>query len=276
MTKFKPGIVTNLSGTMGGTSFVNNPYTPHLRLKTNPINRWSPAKETSKVHQSKVTRLWGSLTPKQVCGWKQLAAQLTRVNSAGAVVKVRANDLFKKLNRNLVEIKEQPILIAPEKHLPLQFASVTTLITVTDMQTYQYGVFYDNNPHTLEDIKVIFEPAIPEDNKVIVYASPMLKYGINSTKKHFYKIIAVIDSEFISGTSILPFYLKAYPNYLSGTFKIAFGFKHISRISGFPASTIQFIQIPDTEPEFFTPMSDASNLKPETLSFIPQNLVSEF
>ena len=134
---------------------------------------------------------------------------------------------LRSINRTLVEIKEPFIFDPPKKVYPLQFKFFKVEITASDK---------------LDDIRIFFKPNIPENVKVMVFASYQMKMGMNSTKKHFYRKIAVIDSTFKSGSSLLEHYMYAYQDYRFSTAKIAFRFVPVSKLSGLRSIPIELIQ----------------------------------
>ena len=234
---------------MGGTTFVDSVYGPYMRPLTIPINTWSLGKQTSKQRHSNVNYLWWRLTPNQVKGWKDLASTMTRINKSKVEVKVRAYDLFKKVNRNLIEIGEPPIFDAPKKVYPKQFNYVDVDIYAVDK---------------IDDLILNFKPAIHKDTKIIISASSSQNYGRNSPKKHIYKQIAVIDSNFKSGSSFLEAYLSVYKDNRKDTFKIAFSFRPVSRISGLSVPPVSFMQIPVYQPQPANPEPGTPNSEPKT------------
>ena len=229
MATFKPGIISHISGSQDGTTFVDSPYAPYMRPLTIPINTWSIGKQTSKQRHISVNYLWWKLTPKQAKGWQDLASTMIRINKSKVEVKVRAYDLFKKVNRNLIEIGEPPIFDAPKKVYPKQFRTVDVDIYAVDK---------------IDDLILHFTPAIHKDTKIIISASSSQNPGRNSPKKHVYKQIVVIDSNFKTGSSFLEAYLSVYKRNVKDTFRIAFSFRPVSKISGLSVESVSLMQIP--------------------------------
>ena len=229
MAKIGKSILGKLSGSIGNTTIINSKYGTSLRQKTKPINRWSELKQNSKHNHFAATQLWSKITPYQHEVWLKLAETFVRIDKEGNEYAWRAYDLFRKINRNLIEINEPVTLDAPKKTYPKQFKSIDVEISASQK---------------LENIRIFFKPAIPQNTKFIIYASPQMAYGRFSTKKSFYRKIAVIDSTFHSGYSILNEYMSAYKDSPYGTFKIAFRFRPVSKISGLDADKVSFIRMP--------------------------------
>ena len=73
MAKFKTGILPNISGSMGGTSFSSTPYGNVMRLKPQPINTWSKIKQNAIGKNVSVAKIWAKCTPAQIEAWTEFA-----------------------------------------------------------------------------------------------------------------------------------------------------------------------------------------------------------
>ena len=88
-----------------------------MRNKVNPVNTWSEAKYASNQRQATVSRLSAKFTWEQVLAWRQFATLFKKINKVGQEVPWRYLDLFRSINRTLVEIKEPFIFDPPKKSL---------------------------------------------------------------------------------------------------------------------------------------------------------------
>jgi hypothetical protein len=260
MAKFKTGIISNISGSTGGTSFSSSRYGNVMRLKPQPINTWSEIKQNAISKNVNVARLWAKCTPAQVEAWTEFAKDFKRIDRSKTEVACRPVDIFRKINRNRWEVNEPFIFNPPKKIYPNQFTSIDFEIIASDK---------------IDDLKVYFKPKIEKGTKIMVFVSRMLKYGENSSKKSFYKKIGWIDSNFKSGDSILDKYLSVYKLNTRNTFKLAFKFKPVSIISGLSLDPISFIRIPQSlndslltiqqaQAILFQHLTPTINSKPET------------
>ena len=220
-------ILGEMGGSLGNTSIVKTRYSKYIKRKSRPTNRRTQRQKTSKNRYRSVYYMWAKLTPAQHQQWLKFASTFIHVDKEGNEFEKRAYDLFRTINRNLIEINEPTTLIPPKKVYPDPIESFSVKITASK---------------ELEDIKVFLDTPVPQNTKVIIYASPEMGLGQNSTKKSFYKKVKVIDSTFLSGTSILNEYLALNILCPPHTFKFAFKFRAVSTISGLSEAPFSFIE----------------------------------
>lgn len=95
MAKFRTGIIQNISGPMGGITFVNSRYGFVMHMKSIPINRVTESRSLSESRLVNTTRLWTNVIPPQHEGWQEFAKGFTRTDKSGNVVPCKAIDIFK-------------------------------------------------------------------------------------------------------------------------------------------------------------------------------------
>jgi hypothetical protein len=229
MAKTGPGILGKISGSIGGTQFRQTRYGTVVCNTTNPVNRWSPSKQTSTIRFGNASQLWAKVKHSEVENWKSLADTCIKTDKLGNEFFMRGLDLFKQLNRQLVEINEPVIFTAPKKVFPKIIVSP------------EFEILGDKK---LEDIRLFFKFPVHKDTKYIIFATPMLKSGINSPKPSWYRKIAVIDSAFLSGYSLLNEYLAVFITF-GNTHRIGFKIKPVSIISGFTLPVIPVFCCPE-------------------------------
>ena len=229
MALFNKNILGEIRRSIGNITFINSRFGNYIRQKVRPFSRQTVSKKKSKDKYAYVRQLWAQLTPAQHQQWLKFAETFIRVDNDGNEFQKRAYDIFRTVNRNLIEINEPITMTPPPKVYPELIDSLIVKITASS---------------TLEDIQVFINTSIPQNTKYIIFASPNMSLGRNSTKKHFYKEIAVIDSSFISGTSFLKEYISAGLNFMPPTFKIAFRYRAVSTISGLSSTPREFIVRP--------------------------------
>ena len=228
MALIKPAVIIDkISGSAGSDTFVNSTYGgPQLRRKVYHKDLFpSDAKAISNKRCGNVTRLWAEVSPAQLLEWEKFAKTFKRINRVGVKLPVRPIDSFKQVNNNLVGINEPHLLSPPKKVYPKEFESIEVKIISRTTNNDQLST------NLLEDIRVFFKPSVHKDTKVVVYATGILKGGVNKPKDSKYRRIAIMDSAFISGISLLSSYLSVFQVDNKYPVKIAFRFKPVSRIS---------------------------------------------
>ncbi len=230
MAKASPGMAGKLSGSIGGTQFRQTRYGTVVCNTTIPVNRWSPSKQTSNIRFGNASRLWAKVKHSDVADWNKLADSFVKIDKLGNEYSMRGIDLFKQVNRELVEINEPIIFKTPKKVFP------KTIITP------KFEILGDKK---LDDIRLFFKHPIHKDTKYVIFATPMLKPGINSPKPSWYRKFAVIDSTFISGYSLLNEYLEVFKHTVSNSQRIGFKIKPVSILSGFKLPYIPVFCCPD-------------------------------
>jgi len=229
MAKLKnSNLIGRISGAVGGTEFVDSPYGPYIRLKGNHVKSFSVKKNISNTHFSNIIRLWSKVTPVQHSNWVNFAKGFTSSDKSGNAYPVRPIDLFKTINRNLLEVGASPMLNPPKKIFPKIIEEVDIDIIINKKKV---------------DIFLFFKPHIEKNSCIIVYATKPLTPGVNSPKPSLYKKIAVLDSSFISGNSVIKEYCKCFLINNFNFLKIGFRLKPISLLSGLTAQESHFIAL---------------------------------
>jgi hypothetical protein len=251
MAKARSGIFNKISGSMDGTHFRQTRYGIVMALNGVPVNRKTSPKLTSTTRFSNASRLWAKVKPADVVAWNRLADTFIKTDKLGNSFPMRGLDLFRQVNRTRLEINEPVSLSAPDKIFP-------KMILIP-----RFDVFASKK---LIDIRLRFKSAIPENTKIIVYATPMLKFGRNSPKPSQFRTIAILDFTFLSGFSLINEYLSVFPTDSVKSFRIAFKIKPVSCISGLSAPEFAVLQAPDAVPLILKIKSNKSvlNIKPGT------------
>jgi hypothetical protein len=104
MAKARSGIFDKVSGTMGGTQIRQTRYGTVLGKRSVPVNRKTSPKQISNARFGDASRLWAEVIPSEVETWNKLADTLITNDKLGNTYSIRGVDLFKKINRSLVEI----------------------------------------------------------------------------------------------------------------------------------------------------------------------------
>ena len=256
MAKARSGIFDKISGSIGGNQFRQTRYGTVIGLNTIPVNRRTSPKQTSNARFSNTSRLWAQVKPSQVEAWNKLADTVIKTDKLGNTYSMRNIDLFKHINRTLLEIGEPVIFSAPKKVFPSQLLSPRFDIKASP---------------ELTDIRLYFKSRIPKNTKIIIYATPMIKFGRNSPPPSKFRIIAILDHTFLSGYSLLKEYLTIFQTNVENSNRIAFNIRPVSCISGFSAPDYSVLQAQDSKPLLLKIKFRKSNIKYNARKSKPEN-----
>jgi hypothetical protein len=217
MSKYEgSGFMPVLKGKLAGSVFQRNRYGNIIRNKTIPINPNTLDQQQVRLNVADLSKTWGTLSVNQRDRWSQVALDFPLVRGGRTYV-LNGFMFFMKLNRCLQEIEEAIILDAPQIGKPQKFDSFSVDTVTTP---------------GLEDIKLNISPAIDSGTKLRVYATRVLKPGVENFATKFNKI-GIIDHSFISGGSIKVIYTDKYGNMPLTGDKAFFGVVSTLTASGF-------------------------------------------
>ena len=247
MAKFNGSMLGKISGKTGGTQFYPSSQGNIMRISPIPVNVWTPARQRARLRMNKAVKSWALVSFEMADRWNAFASEFKHTDKVGKELIYKGREIFIMINSNRLEINEPIILEPPQKVYPENFTSINVNIIHNSLLNTQYPLPDTQNvlPDTqysipdTNDIRLSFDPEIHKDTKFIIYATSDLRPGVNSIKPCWYKKIAVIDSTFLSGFSIVNEY-KAVFKFLSlKSNRIAFFFRPVSAMSGFSLPGIE-------------------------------------
>ena len=222
--KYTNSIYTpNLSGKEGNTIFSSNKYGPYSCERKIPLDPMSPAQLNVRWGTSSIAGSWATLSQQQRNNWNSQANDFP-FTKKGLHYFLSGFMFFMKLNRNLYEVNE-PLM----KDLP----PLTNQIPQSFKNFYVEIVNTPSGP----DLLLYFKPVIKTTAKIILTATKPVSVAEKYGARKLYKF-AVIDSSFISGSSIKDYYLKKYftlPNIYQ---KVYIDLKSIDIRTGFSSTHI--------------------------------------
>ncbi len=207
-------------GSAGGTVASKNSYGTYFRNKVTPINPNSPAQGLVRQFMAIVSQAWRGLTQLQRDLWNSATGNFQASDIFGDTFRYSGFNLFMRLNRNLLEIGEAQIAVAPK---PVSVQGFTALAVAIDLFT--------------TDILATFAPAIDAFTKVIVTATSPQSAGKNFVKAEYRKI-AVLDDTNTSPEDLAAAYIAKFGAIGQEGSKIFIQFKPISIATGQPGTTI--------------------------------------
>lgn len=216
---YTPGI----SGKQGGVVFSSNQYGPYSCQRKIPSNPDSVSQQNVRSSTAYIAREWAKLTPAERKDWAGKAS-LFPFQKKDKTYFLPAFYFFMKLNRNLYEA-EMPLL----RKLP-------GLNTLQPQTFSSFSVSIVSNASGT-DILLYFKPQISKKTKICLFATksqkPTLSYGSSRTYK-----FAVLDSTFVSGSSIKDLYMEKFKYMPDAASKVYFKLKSVNINCGFAAIPI--------------------------------------
>ena len=209
---------TNQSGKLGGVIFSSNQYGVYSCMRKIPVDPNTPAQQNTRAGTAMIARLWTTLTPAQRLNWSEQSKKY-QFRKKGKTYFLSPNVFFIKLNKNLYEVGAPLMLDFPSGNLevPQDFS--------------QFDIQMANSPSG-SDLLMFIDPAINANTKLSLFAtlpvSNSESYGSSKRLK-----IAVLDSSFVSGSSIKDLYWNKYFQFHGSTSKVFFEIKSVSMQSAF-------------------------------------------
>lgn len=194
MSKFKDSVyMPGQRGKIGATVMSRNKYGPYAKINTLPSNPNSIAQLQSRSRMSGLSRQWNFLTEVQRMNWNEQSKNFP-VQKDGNVYFSTGKNFFVKFNRIRQEIGEPALLDFPGIALPQSFD--------------HFSVEYINTPAGT-DLILNISPPISSATKIRLTATRMVNRGVSSANRRHYKI-GILDSSFISGSSIKDLYINKF------------------------------------------------------------------
>lgn len=178
MAKIKTSaLVADIKGTVGGNVFASNKGGNYVRRYKKPTNANTTKQQVVRVLFGNMAGLWRSLTEAQRESWIQGAVNFPYQDTLGETRIYSGQQLFNKLNNNLVQAMLPAIQTCP---IPQSFPSVS-LSVVENTST----------PDALV-LELIFDgqSSVPPGFELIINGTTSLSQGIQAPQKGLFKKIA--------------------------------------------------------------------------------------
>lgn len=190
------GGVSGLSGSIGGTTFSRNSNGAYARNKVTPVDSKTPEQLAARSIFTAISTSYRDLTPAQRAGWKDGAPNFPYVDVFGQSKTYTGNQLFMKLNMNLVGVEASTIsnLPTPEPLFALLGLGLKALVSTSELvflnpQTvptgYRGEVYFSppvSNSRDFYDVKAMrrfgfIESSVPIGSQDY-YADYVARYGV--------------------------------------------------------------------------------------------------
>lgn len=198
--KVKPSdFVTDMTGSIAGTTYQRNRYGLIRRAKPNPSNPQTDRQQARRSFFGSISSGWRGLTEEQRLGWIALAETAGFIPIFGEPKPQTGNTLYIACNQNLLTVAEDTIEDAVD---PPSFPATTDLefdeLDATHMAINQH---FAATP----------ADQVPDDFDLAIFITPSLSAGISKPSASKFRLVAVANH----GVNTAPFDL--FTNY-SDTF----------------------------------------------------------
>jgi hypothetical protein len=229
MAKIKTSaLVADIKGTVGGNVFAANKGGNYVRRYKKPTNANTSKQQAVRDAFGEMAGLWRELTEAQRQSWIEGAVNFPYQDSLGETRVYSGQQLFNKLNNNLVQAGQSTLNTCPN---PQSFPSIELGGFVFDVSSSQFQPGYTIGGAT----------AVPEDFVLIVEGTTTLSQGISAPQKGLFKKLVVANPA--ASTATTPTYAEyqaVFGNIALGD-AYFMGFKLVSLVSG-EASIVSFIK----------------------------------
>jgi len=185
-------IIVSLRGSIAGNTYSQNSSGQYVRAKTSPVQPSTPAQQLQKQNLTNVTQSWRGLTQAERDQWIQAAPIFNNNNVFGNNVPLTAQQLFMRLNLNLLSIAQPVITVPPVPTAVFGFTALSLAANTTG-----------------GSLDATFAPVIPVGTSIVVRSTTQLSAGIQFAK-NFFRKIGTIDSTDLSPLDIAVLYTTKF------------------------------------------------------------------
>lgn len=173
--KFQSTILSEARGKLNGAVFSRNRYAAIIRNKTSPVNPQTSAQALQRQNFAALSASFRGLTPEQITGWNEAAANFGRTNVFGQTYYQTGLNLYVGLNTNLLNANASEISDAP---------------TPVEMPVLEIGAI--TNSDVAQTIAFTPTP-VPTDHALLIFATAPVSAGRNFLKNR-YRLISVVTA----------------------------------------------------------------------------------
>ena len=218
LVKFGAG-VSEMRGKEGGVIYSKNAYGSYMKTKVSPTNPQTKYQQDVRAVLQGIASSWKDLTQTQKDNWKDLGAQVERVNRFGDITNFTGFTLFMKLNLNIITVGGSAITAAP---------SVPTIPTLVA------GDFIAES--TVESLSLAFTPSLTSSGiSLVSYVTPLIYTGKNFVKNIRRFIQA--DSEPTTAVDMLTAWKVRFGAMVTGA-RVMGAWKLVDEATGFEGSLV--------------------------------------
>lgn len=215
MAKVKFGaIVTDMRNKLGSQVYSRNRFGPYTRSFKATITSNTAAQIIARNRLSTFSASWKTLTQDERNAWNGSVESFRHTDIFGDLIRPSGFDLYVRLNCNLDQISQAPLIIPP---IPQAMQGVSSLSVVASQGS--------------NFVSITFLPAaVPTDHTYILTATPCISAGI-SYVKNLVRAISVLPSGTASPFLATADYLAKFGSITTGD-RISVQIIAVNNISG--------------------------------------------
>lgn len=162
MALIKSSLLSDLSGSIGGTTYARNRGGLYARNKTVPINPRTAIQEANRNLFGAISTVYGSLTQGQLDGWRTAGHAYPQINRLGDSYFPSGRQLFMMCNQNLALVDLPSIVDAPPPDalpvLPVDAPIIVVEADASSLVTFGVTVATDANGNTALKMLLKYTP----------------------------------------------------------------------------------------------------------------------
>jgi hypothetical protein len=220
MAKIKTSaLVADIKGTVGGNVFASNKGGNYVRRGKKPTNANTEKQQAVRSAFGAQSGLWRTLTDAQRRSWIEGAVNFPYMDSLGEMKVYSGQQLFNKLNNNLIQYGQTTLEVCPT---PQTFPALA------------WANIVNNKTANVLEITVAFNESliVPADFVLVISATAVLSNGIESPARQRFKNITTLPATTdVDGLSVVSEYDENFNVMESGT-TIFMGAMLVNTLSG--------------------------------------------
>lgn len=206
-----------MRGKLNGSVLSKNRTGNYIRNKITPVNPQTTYQMNARAIFAAMSQAWAGLSQVQRNGWAALAATLPFTDIFGDPKILTGQNMFVKLNSNLLKIGEPQIDAAPLKEA-IPAIQISALVA-----TQTAGAL------TVLDATIV-PTTVPAGFAVVVFATPAINPGVSFVKNQF-RMIGVAPAPAVGVISLATLWNARYGGLSAGQ-KVFVRFALVSESSG--------------------------------------------
>lgn len=169
------GIAADARGSEGGRTFSRNGSGLYIRRRVAPVQPRTAAQTLVRTRLVNVSQTWRGLTANQRNAWNSFTVNMPVKDKLGQTVQYSGQQAYMRLNTQLLAAGQAVIADPP---LLAQLTNLTSLSLTTVQAT--------------PSLKIVYAPAIPATQVLMVYVTPQVSAGISFVSNKFRFLVAMV------------------------------------------------------------------------------------
>lgn len=178
--------IIGASGSLAGMTFSRNANGAYIRARATPVNPRTEWQLPVRAVFGQLSSGYKNLSEGNRSAWRDAAANFPYQDTLGQTKQYTANQLYMKLNMNLLVVNSPLLTAPPVPQVVLNATASSAIVDYTDPQAITFEL--DN----------LF---VPNGHKAVIQATAPMSDGKKWTRSDF-KLIRIVDSQVATPTSI--------------------------------------------------------------------------